>query len=141
MPACCQIWPAPQHGQKSRAALALALGVEQVTPARLLAGADKASELDATSPLRQWLMQCAAHYLSRELVQGKPLDPVARFHLGNGARIERLNWGGDRSGKGERQSYGMMVNYLYDLQRLDKYRDQFAQSKIAVSGDIKSLKF
>ncbi len=126
---------------KSRLALGQALGVEQVTPAQLLAGADKASELDAKSPLRQWLMQCAAHYLSRELVQGKPLDPVARFHLGNGARIERLNWGGDPSGKGQRQSYGMMVNYLYDLQRLDKYRDQFAQSKIAVSGDIKSLKF
>jgi len=112
-----------------------------VTAADLLAAAEQALALDAKSPLRQLLMQCAAHYLSRELEGGKPLDPVTRFHLNNGARIERLNWGGDLSAKGFKQSYGMMVNYLYDLHRLDKYRAQFAKSKIAVSGAMADLEF
>jgi malonyl-CoA decarboxylase len=126
---------------KVRAELGRALGCESVTATHLLAAADKALELDAKSPVRHFLLQCAAHYLGRELTDGKPLDPVARFHLGNGARIERLNWGGDPSAKGLKQSYGMMVNYLYDLKRLDKYRAQLAQSKIPVSGDIDALGF
>ena len=50
---------------------------------------------------------------------GQPLDPVARFHLGNGARVERLNWAADRSAKGIAQSSAMMVNYLYALDDLD----------------------
>jgi malonyl-CoA decarboxylase len=87
------------------------------------------------------LLQCAAHYLSQEMRGGHPLDPVARFHLGNGARIERLNWAADPSVKGVKQSCALMVNYLYDLKRLDKYRAQLAQGKIPVSGDIASLKF
>ncbi len=126
---------------KARLALGAALGVESVTVAHFLAGAEKALDLDAKSPIRHLLMQCAAQYLGGELVNGKPLDPVARFHLGNGARIERLNWGGDLSAKGVRQSYGIMVNYLYDLKRLDKYRGYFAKSRIALSGEIESLKF
>ena len=130
-----------QFDAKSRAALGAALGVDTVAAAHLLVGADKALALDAKSPVRHMLMQCAAHYLGRELFNGKPLDPVTRFHLGNGARIERINWGGDLSAKGFRQSYGMMVNYLYDLKRLDKYRSQFAKGKMAVSSEIDALKF
>jgi malonyl-CoA decarboxylase len=70
---------------------------------------------------------------------GKPLDPVARFHLGNGARIERLNWAGDPSAKGLKQSFGIMVNYLYDLKRLDKHRTLYAQGQIPVAGAIEEL--
>ena len=95
--------------------------------------------LSDKSPLKLLLLQQAAHYVGRETVGGKPLDAVAKFHLGNGARVERLNWAGDPSGKGIRQSYGLMVNYLYDLKRLDKHRDMLAQGKIAVSGDVQSL--
>lgn len=126
---------------KARAALAKAMGTETVTAAQFLAAAETAHELDAKSPVRHVLLQCAAHYIGRELANGKPVDPVTRFHLGNGARIERLNWGGDPSAKGFKQSYGMMVNYLYDLKRLDRYRAQFAKSKIAVSSEIEALKF
>ena len=86
-------------------------------------------------------MQAAAEYLGRSLADGKPLDPVARFHLGNGARIERLNWAGDPSAKGHKQSFGLMVNYLYDLKRLDKHRAWLADGKVAVSGDIDGLFF
>ncbi|MEY3781840.1 MAG: hypothetical protein RIS97_18, partial [Pseudomonadota bacterium] len=64
---------------------------------------------------------------------------VARFHLNNGARIERLNWAGDPTPKGYKQSYGLMVNYLYDLKRLDKHRNMLAQGKIPVSGEVESL--
>ena len=64
---------------------------------------------------------------------------MARFHLGNGARVERLNWAADLSTKGLKQSMGLMVNYLYDLKRLDKHRSLLAQGKIPVSSEIESL--
>ena len=85
------------------------------------------------------LLRCAAQYLGREMQEGKPLDSVARFHLGNGARIERLNWAGDPSAKGLKQSYGLMVNYLYDVKRLDKHRALLAQGQIPISGAIEDL--
>ena len=95
--------------------------------------------LPAKSPLRLMLLHCAAHYLGQALDDGKPLDAVARFHLGNGARVERLNWAGDPSAKGIKQSYGLMVNYLYDLKRLDKHRSLLAQGKIPVSSEVEDL--
>ena len=64
---------------------------------------------------------------------------MARFHLGNGARVERLNWLADPSAKGLKQSYGLMVNYLYDLKRLDRHRVQLAQGQIPVSSAVQSL--
>ena len=97
--------------------------------------------LDASSPLRLWLLQCGAVYLGREMADGKPRDPVARFHLGNGARVERLNWAADPSAKGRRQSFALMVNYLYDLRRLDHHRSQLAQGRIPVSSAVEALLF
>ena len=91
------------------------------------------------SPLKLSILQQAARYLGREVVDGKPLDVVAKFHLGNGARVERLNWAGDPSSKGLKQSYGLMVNYLYDLKRLDKHRAMLAQGKIPVAKAIEDL--
>jgi malonyl-CoA decarboxylase len=126
---------------KARAELGRAVGFEPPAPAHVLAVLDAGLDLDPKSPLRQWLLGCAAHYLGRELQDGKPPDPVARFHLGNGARVERLNWAGDPSPKGLRQSYGLMVNYLYDLKRLDRHRASLAQGRIPVSGDIEDLYF
>ncbi len=121
---------------KERSELGRALGFEPATAEHFLGGLDKPLALDAKSPVRRMLKRCAAHYLSQEMVEGKPLDPVARFHLGNGARVERLNWAGDPSAKGLKQSYGVMVNYLYDLKRLDKHRSQLADGKIPVSSEI-----
>jgi malonyl-CoA decarboxylase len=85
------------------------------------------------------LLAWAARYLVRETANGKPIDPVARFHLGNGARIERLDWAADPSTKGIKQSYGLMVNYLYDLKRLDKHREMLAQGKIAAASGVAAL--
>jgi malonyl-CoA decarboxylase len=108
-------------------------------PADKLAGWEKPLELDAKAPERQELLSWAARYLGRELQDGKPLDPVARFHLGNGARVERLNWAGDPSPKGLKQSFGLMVNYLYDPKRLDKHRAMLSQGEIPMAAAIADL--
>ena len=73
-------------------------------------GAQDVLGLTDKSKLHPQLLSHAARYLAREMQGGKPLDPVARFHLGNGARVERINWAGDTSAKGLKQSYGLMVN-------------------------------
>ena len=126
---------------KERAELARALqtggGAPELAP--LLAAAEKGLELPAKSPVRQFITRCAAQYLAQEMKGGRPLDPVARFHLGNGARVERLNWAGDPSPKGVKQSFGLMVNYLYDLKRLDRHREQLARGRIPASGEIEAL--
>jgi malonyl-CoA decarboxylase len=57
-------------------------------------------------------------------------DPVAKFHLGNGARLQRINWAGDLSKNGLRQSFGMMVNYLYDLPKVEEYHQRFLAGKV-----------
>ncbi|APW42445.1 malonyl-CoA decarboxylase domain-containing protein [Rhodoferax saidenbachensis] len=126
---------------KSREELGRAVGFEPVTAAHFLAAAESPLVLKAASPVRQMLLRSAAQYLGQETVQGRPLDAVARFHLGNGARVERLNWASDPSPKGLKQSYGLMVNYLYDLKRLDKHREVLSQGKIPVAPAIQELFF
>jgi malonyl-CoA decarboxylase len=126
---------------KSRALLARALGTETPQLTHIAAAAEAGPQLDPDAPVRHFLMRSAASYLAGPHNAGKPVDPVARFHLGNGARVERLNWAGDPSPKGLQQSLGLMVNYLYDLKRLDKHRADLRQGKIAVSSQIGDLKF
>jgi malonyl-CoA decarboxylase len=127
--------------EKERAELGRAVNVQPPAAEHILAAAEKFLSLDAKSPVRHWLQQCAAMYLGREMLDGKPVDAVARFHLGNGARVERLNWAGDPSPKGLKQSYGLMVNYLYDLKRLDRHRAMLARGKIPVASAIDALFF
>ena len=124
---------------KSRTALGRAVGFEPPGAGHFLGALDDVLLLNEKSAVRQMLLRCAAEYLGRTLDDGKPLDAVARFHLGNGARVERLNWAGDPSAKGLKQSYGLMVNYLYDLRRLDRHRAMLSQGKIPVSGEIEDL--
>ena len=125
---------------RARQALARELRQPELEASALLKALDGVPELGEKSALRRWLLGAAARYLGRDLdARGRPLDAVARFHLGNGARVERLNWLGDPSPKGLKQSYGLMVNYLYDLKRLDKHRALLAQGKVPVSGAMESL--
>jgi malonyl-CoA decarboxylase len=71
---------------------------------------------------------------------GRPIDPVARFHLGNGARLERINWLGDTSPKGFRESAGIMVNYLYDLDEIEENHEAYAnQREIVASAAARKL--
>ena len=125
--------------EKSLAALGRAVGFEPPTAGHFLGATEDVLALPEKSPVRLTLLRCAAHYLGQAMNDGKPLDAVAKFHLGNGARVERLNWAGDPSAKGVKQSYGLMVNYLYDLKRLDKHRLLLSQGKVPVSGDIEDL--
>jgi malonyl-CoA decarboxylase len=84
------------------------------------------------------LRRLAATYLALQ----SPLrggDPVARFHLDNGARLERVNPGADLSAKGLRQSFGLMVNYLYDLDRIEIHHTQFKQGEVARSAAVQAL--
>lgn len=85
---------------------------------------------DATKAraLRPVLMAAMAEYLLRARNRsGLPLDPVARFHLNNGARLERINWLGDLSAKGLSQAAGFMVNYLYDVFQIERNHEAFAR--------------
>ena len=89
--------------------------------------------------LRAVLIPLAAHYfLEARDKSGRPVDPVARFHLGNGARLERLNFLGDVSANGLRQSHGLMVNYLYDLGQIEKNHEAFAETGQIAAADAVS---
>lgn len=129
--------------QRMQQALARELNLE-------LAGLDAQALLDALdgdvaalddkSNLRRWLLGAAAHYLGRAWTDdGRPQDPVARFHLGNGAHVERINWLGDPSTKGLQQSWGLMVNYRYDVNRLDRNRAQLERGKVPLSREVEGL--
>jgi len=68
------------------------------------------------------------------------IDPVAHFHLTNGARMQRLNWLGDISEKGITSSAGLMINYYYDLARIEENHENYSASgKVAISSTIKNL--
>jgi malonyl-CoA decarboxylase len=92
-------------------------------------------------PVEDPLMRAAAYYfLHAKNKRGMPADPVARFHLGNGARLERLNFLGDGSENGIRQACGVMVNYLYNLDDIEKNHEALAQNRTVVaSSAVKRL--
>ena len=84
--------------------------------------------------LREPLMRAAAWYFLRaKTKRGTPVDAVARFHLGNGARLERINFLGDTSERALAQAHGLMVNYLYDLDDIEKNHEAFAENRIVVA--------
>ncbi|TXH51993.1 MAG: decarboxylase [Burkholderiaceae bacterium] len=89
-------------------------------------------------PAAQALLRLAAYYLGCHAASPEG-DPVGRFHLDNGARLERLNPLGDLSDKGRRQSYGMMVNYLYDLDKVEVHHEKFVGGEVAQSRLLTSL--
>ncbi|MDB5500809.1 MAG: Malonyl-CoA decarboxylase [Tardiphaga sp.] len=91
--------------------------------------------------LRAVVEPLAAHYfLKAKTPRGGPVDSVARFHLGNGARLERIDWLGDLSPKGLRESAGLMVNYLYRLDDIEKNHEAYADHyEIAASSAVKKL--
>lgn len=92
---------------------------------------------DAPDPLRQ---ATARYLLESKSAGGQPRDPVARFHLGNGAILHAVHARADLSAKGRAQSGGAMVNYLYDLRRLAENHDRFARDgTIAASNEVRAL--
>ncbi len=90
--------------------------------------------------LQKPLMRLCADYLTRVSRRGHAYDPVARFHLGNGASIERINWAGDLSAKGLRQSAGLMVNYRYAPDQIVGNHEAYVSGgKIASSPKVRAL--
>ena len=88
--------------------------------------------------LQKPLLHLCAYYLLFALDDERPLDPVARFHLGNGAILHRINWLGDESAKGMRESVGLLVNYLYDLKKIVENHEAFLnEGRIASSKTVR----
>ena len=104
---------------------------------RSMARTDTAKTVDAR---RNDLLAACAQYLLKERRNHLALDPVARFHLGNGASLHAIHWAADLSDKGLEQSAGLMVNYLYDLRSIEENHDSyFDQGEIARSRDVARL--
>ncbi|RAU21481.1 malonyl-CoA decarboxylase [Paramagnetospirillum kuznetsovii] len=107
----------------------------------LLSEPDWITEQTLAEALEAPLTRLAARYLTAEKrSNGQALDPVAHFHLSNGARVERINWMADLSPNGLVQSSGVMVNYLYDLDHIEANHEAYsATGKAAMSGRVKAL--
>jgi malonyl-CoA decarboxylase len=91
--------------------------------------------------VREPLLRLASRYLLHaHAPSGRALDPVAHFHLSNGARVERLNWQGDLSPKGLAQSAGIMVNYLYRLDHIEANHEAYrSEGLVAASSTVRNL--
>ena len=88
------------------------------------------------SQLEEPLLRAAAfYYLRAKTPRGLPVDAVARFHLGNGARLERINWLADTSEKAIAQSHGLMVNYQYDLDDIEENHEAYAEGRTVVAAN------
>lgn len=104
------------------------LGLAASSPVRAIATAEPAAV--PGEELREPLQALAARYLVRQWEAGHVLDPVARFHLGNGARLERINWRADTSARGLRQSLGLMVNYVYALDEVERNHESYVNRHV-----------
>src|SRR6202790_5401116 len=97
-------------------------------------------DLAQSEKLRPALMRLCALYLTRQPSPGSRVDPVARFHLGNGARLERINWFGNAARRAIQESFGIMVNYLYDHNCIEDNHEAFVRDGTIVrSPDVDAL--
>jgi len=119
--------PAPAAAGAATAPLAAETPAQ--TLLRILARRGWQRDEALAKPLEPILTRlCAGYLLQEQPLRGAPRapDPVAHFHLSNGARIERLNWRGDTSEKGLKESHGLMVNYLYDPAKIEENHEAYA---------------
>ncbi|RCN32173.1 hypothetical protein ANCCAN_22028 [Ancylostoma caninum] len=97
-------------------------------------------ERSKLEPLKDVLLHCCAHYLTSRRQNGFALNPVANFHLRNGAELYRLNWMGDTSPRGLQNSLGIMVNYRYRLEKVLENSVHYTLDKrLAVHENVRSL--
>jgi len=103
-------------------------------------GSDPEGTVGRLAPLKDPLMQlCATYLLHRGDGSDPTRDSVARFHLNNGARLDRINWLADTSKKGLRESLGLMVNYVYEPRAIEENHQKFVQGSIVASRRVRSL--
>ncbi|MBU6506675.1 MAG: malonyl-CoA decarboxylase family protein [Alphaproteobacteria bacterium] len=109
--------------------------------AALVGRPDWSANIAVAEALKTPLMRLCARYLLNETTPaGRALDPVAHFHLSNGARIERINWRADTSKKGLQQSFGMMINYLYRLGDIEQNHEAYTgEGHIAAASAVTRL--
>ncbi len=94
----------------------------------------------AAEPFEEVLVRACARYLLAAKTGREPLDPVARFHLGNGASIERINWLANPSPKGLEQSAGIMVNYAYRLRQIERNHEAYvSRGRVVASAAVRVL--
>ena len=95
---------------------------------------------EITDIVKPILQRLCAQYLLEERRGSRALDPVANFHLSNGARLEGINWLADLSEKGMSRSYGFMVNYYYKLSDIEKNHEEYVtKTHIVASRSVKAL--
>jgi malonyl-CoA decarboxylase len=107
---------------------------------RALAGGDLPGDRTASAALEAVLVPLCARYLVLEKHDGLPIDPVARFHFGNGARLDRVNWLANASSRGLSESLGIMVNYVYEPSEIEaNHEAYFRDGKVAMSAGVRRL--
>jgi len=102
---------------------------------RLLGTVGWHEEAATAAALKGPLLRLCAEYLTASNGGKGPTDPVARFHLGNGARLERVNYLANIASRGFKESYGLMVNYLYDLDRIEANHEAFVRHGTVAHSD------
>jgi malonyl-CoA decarboxylase len=130
-------WLARERGQENSAALS-------DTDQALFAALDDPNwwrNEETAERLQDPLMRAAAWYFLRARNgRGLPVDAVARFHLGNGARLERINWLADTSDKAIAQAHGLMVNYQYDLGDIETNHEAYEETRtVAAASTVQRL--
>jgi malonyl-CoA decarboxylase len=138
--------PVPNFAEWVRKALADRSSAELVSDAErerleILSDPHWTESTRVAEALKPVLLRLAAHYfLVAKTADGRPVDPVARFHLGNGARLERINWLGDTSAKGLAEAHGLMVNYRYEIRDIEKNHEAYANDgTVAASRQVHGL--
>lgn len=132
----------PEEGSALPEAVRESLAAVRRTVGPLLernVGEMRAAERLREKSANDLLRLCAAYLMGIGEPDGITHDPVARFHLNNGAYLDRLNIGGDLSDKGLRQSLGLMVNYVYDLKTIERNHEQFMAGKVEASKQVRGL--
>jgi malonyl-CoA decarboxylase len=103
-------------------------------------GGEMPSDRAACDALEAVLVPLCARYLVAEKRDGMPIDPVARFHFGNGARLDRINWLANTSARGLHESLGIMVNYVYEPSEIEENHEAyFREGRVAVSPGVRRL--
>ena len=131
-------------GQRAQYSTAVQAALEALdesgTLARIFSNRSWVRDLGAMESLHKPLSRLCAHYLINEKRDGVALDPVANFHLSNGAGIERLNWLGDTSKNGQSQAACLMVNYRYRQKDIESNHEAYhTDGQIARSKSVAGL--
>jgi malonyl-CoA decarboxylase len=127
--------------ERSRAAFArLAEERDPEGELRTALGGDRPADRAAIEALEAVLVPLCGRYLVEEKQDALPLDPVARFHFGNGARLERIDWLANTSERGLHESLGIMVNYVYEPSQIEENHEAyFRDGKLAISPAVRKL--